>query len=291
MLAQRLVAHGDTGCNRIEGELNVLKRDSLGSHEARLVCLEPPFHVRARRTLDGLERRGRNHHEIPVALLALELGTPPELGRSDEGGGDDAALQLADLQILAQIRLEGGLGPTLLPQQRCIPVARELPVDLKSRNRVKRVYQLLIADPVAKVARALAQQFATHEVVEQRALLALYQLGGELVANLALQLRLTLLPGPAHLVERHAFAVDARRGRRGGALEVDAPEHKHQRDRCEKRRCEPTGDPVAYLLMQGLRVRAPPARIDATQEKARTSGPFRIGKWRSGRVSNPRPPA
>ncbi len=92
----------------------------------------------------------------------------------------DAALQLVDLQVLAEVGLEGGLGTPLLTKERGIAVAREPAVHLQSGNRVQSFDQLLITDSIAKLVRALTQQLATNEVVEQRALLALNQLGGEL---------------------------------------------------------------------------------------------------------------
>ncbi len=131
---------------RVQPELDILQGDGLRRHVACLVRLVPALDLVLRRAGRGFEPGRREHGVIDVALLALELDAALELGGCGERRDGDAALQLADLQVVTQVCLESRLGATLLPQQRRIAIAGKLAIDLQRRDRPERVGELLVAD-------------------------------------------------------------------------------------------------------------------------------------------------
>jgi hypothetical protein len=228
--------------------------------------------------------RGKDH-EPDLALLVLELPQPDNLGRSEEIGAADRVLELQALQLAAQLLLEG-LGGHAGPRQGIARrIGRVLPADLEGGLAVDRFDQLVVPDPVAEIVGALGDEGVADHPLEHLVLEARAELGRDLCAPEAL-LPLPLLPQPgvARLFQSDLAAPGFRGVVRAAEVQVHdavgAPGGEYDRERTD----EDVSDPLAL----GAPLRAFEGVSDALKHVA---GWLSWIGWRSGRDSNPRPPA
>jgi hypothetical protein len=151
------------------------------------------------------EKVGHGHGGVlDVAHFPFERLAMRHLCGRHERGNPDAAAELANLQLIAELALELRFGAVLLPQQRRVAIARELAVDLQCLDLVDRFGKLAVAHAVTELARLLQHELATDVIVEQTLLLRLHEFLGQLVAQRLFELSLPVLPGLADHFERDA---------------------------------------------------------------------------------------
>ena len=252
-LAQRVLGHFDAGLDVRQVEAHVLQVHGFRRAEVRGVLFVPGRDLLGRDLGAGRKSRGGQHRILDVARLALESDATVELAWQRECGDANAIAELRDLEVAAEIVLELRLGAALRAQHRGIAIAGEAAIHLQRGNFGNGLDQVRVTDAEARLGRALHQQFAANEVLQQPLLLGLDQRLRQFVAQHLLQLVLAILPGALHRLHRDLLTVDL--GGRGGhgGLELDAPENEDNGDCTEEDGGEPAGDLVANLLQHWVR--------------------------------------
>ena len=217
------------------------------------------------------------------ALLPGQRAQPFHLHRRGKARQIESRVELPELRVAPEHAFDLEDRTALRAQHRHGVRLVEFTVDLENRNLRHGVQQFLIADPVAELVGAGDQRLAVHILVEHPPLDVVALCVAQGTVGLTLELRELLLVGLPDFVDRYLAAVHLGGvvGRRQGP--VDAPEHEHQPDRSQHDPGQPPLQLVMYRLQHDPTLFIP---FGAARRLARL-----LRKWRSGRDSNPRPPA
>jgi hypothetical protein len=273
-----------------QAQLDVAQIDRLRGHVLRLVRVVVRLDggIVGRRIGGVLRRRERDPGEL--ALLSRQLEKAFDFGRRREGRGADRLVELAQLHVAAKCIFDLRHRASLRFQHRQRIRVVEFAVQLELRVLRHFIEDLPVAHPVAELIRARGEGLAVDVIVQH----ALLDRGALKIVERPIRLALVLgelaLIGLAHVVAGDLDAVHLRGvvGRAQGP--IDAPEHEHQGDRAEHQPRHPSLQLVVNRLQHDPRTRPVTLHIpsSAALRRARDSS---SGKWRSGRDSNPRPPA
>ncbi len=259
--------------DRIQRQFGVLQPHRFRAHVVFRVTVVPrldPGIV----DLDRRQEMIRVQQRIAqLALLVLQRVDAIELRGRQEIRQLYRLAQLADLQRLAPFGQITVLGHADLRQHVTRHARIVLAVELERRFAGYRLLHLLVGGAKPGLLRALAQQRLAHvfidELLLQHALLRVGHLGA---IERLLELSLALLPGAVERLGADALVVDLQAIIGAAEAQVDdavgAPQREHQPQKPKQHDAQPAR-PLQFVVY----------RLQ------------HVNKWRSGRDSNPRPPA
>ena len=219
-------------------------------------------------------------------FLLVQLDETGEFRGCVERRYTNAILQIHELQLLALLFFKNRRRYAGEQELGTIDIHGELAVHLKFRPCANSLSQPSVGDPVALRRHPLGQRLATNQIFNDRKPQSPLQFVGDFLAIEFLVLALLILKRAIEFNERYIFPVYLG-GKRGSHDRwVDAPENECHRDECEDGPRDPPSHTFTYLLQHDSLA---PSRNKTTD--ARTIENLSLINWRSGRDSNPRPPA
>ncbi len=270
-----------------ERELDVGHAQPLGSLVPRRLAVVALLHLGVGHLHLRQVARRLEHGVGEPALLPVEPVVLRGERRRRERGVEDAGAHLVGGDLGEQLLLVDRRREALLRQQAAVALARETPVFLEGRQGLDLVEHHRVGGAVAGVAHELAQQRLLHHVVEH-----------ELAEALAVDEVLAERRPHAHAQHLQALLVAGAEARladllvadlgddgiaAAGAELLDPEERKRDRDEADDEPHQRSGQAVAQVLKHAC---------IPSKDYGAPAAPRRIPRnWRSGRDSNPRPPA